>query len=218
MLAQQVLSGGADANTLTTEYKIKGNWTIPANEYLNEGTIVKIDEFTLDGEYNYSCVPKLSEKIYLTAFVRNFPVDKMPAGNASIYFENRYMGQIKLDPTSMMKGLTLPLGVDRSLKASRKRRNEENYKGFMSGKKRKSFEYDITIESVNDKAVNVVVHDQIPITDRSQITIDAGSYPEAATHTEDGELTWNITVPAREKVNILLNIIVTYPQNMVITI
>ena len=117
-----------------------------------------------------------------------------------------------------MKGLTLPLGVDRSLKASRKRRNEENYKGFMSGKKRKSFEYDITIESVNDKAVNVVVHDQIPITDRSQITIDAGSYPEAATHTEDGELTWKITVPAREKVNILLNIIVTYPQNMVITI
>ena len=209
-----VMSEGAEIGTLVTEYRIKGRWNIPAGDAETDGTIIKIDSFHLDGEFMYSCVPKYSGMVFLTALVRNIPIDKMPAAMASVYFENRYMGQIKLDPASMPEGVSLSLGVDQGMKAARTQHNIEENKAFMSGKVSKTYEYELSVQSMKDREVNVVVRDQIPVTDKNQVTVEAGSLPEGMLYPETGEMVWKITVPPGNKAKILFTFTVTYPQNM----
>ena len=56
--------------------------------------------------------------------------------------------------------------------------------------------------------------DQIPVTDKNQVTVEAGSLPEGMLYPETGEMVWKITVPPGNKAKILFTFTVTYPQNM----
>ena len=59
----------------------------------------------------------------------------------------------------------------------------------------------------------VKVYDQIPITNDNQVTIESYTDPVGTLNSETGELTWDLTVPARKKARAVLTCVVTYPQN-----
>ena len=210
---RNVLSDGPEVNSVVAEYRIKGSWSIPSNEAKGDGTIILIDQFLLGGEFTYSCVPKYSDKIFLTALIKNLPIDKVPASKASLYFEGRYVGQMNLDSDMMLDGLTLALGVDRGMKAARKQIGNDQNNTFMSGRTRRTLQYELTIQNSKDNDVVVKVYDQIPITNENQVTIESYTDPVGTLNSETGELTWDLTVPARKKARAVLTCVVTYPQN-----
>ena len=210
---RNVLSDGPEVNSVVAEYRIKGSWSIPSNEAKGDGTIILIDQFLLGGEFTYSCVPKYSDKVFLTALIKNLPIDKVPASKASLYFEGRYVGQMNLDSDMMLDGLTLALGVDRGMKAARKQIGNDQNNTFMSGRTRRTLQYELTIQNSKDSDVVVKVYDQIPITNDNQVTIESYTDPVGTLNSETGELTWDLTVPARKKARAVLTCVVTYPQN-----
>ena len=210
---RNVLSDGPEVSSVVAEYRIKGSWSIPSNEAKGDGTIILIDQFLLGGEFTYSCVPKYSDKVFLTALIKNLPIDKVPASKASLYFEGRYVGQMNLDSDMMLDGLTLALGVDRGMKAARKQIGNDQNNTFMSGRTRRTLQYELTIQNSKDNDVVVKVYDQIPITNENQVTIESYTDPVGTLNSETGELTWDLTVPARKKARAVLTCVVTYPQN-----
>ena len=210
---RNVLSDGPEVSSVVAEYRIKGSWSIPSNEAKGDGTIILIDQFLLGGEFTYSCVPKYSDKVFLTALIKNLPIDKVPASKASLYFEGRYVGQMKLDPDMMLDGLTLALGVDRGMKADRKQIGNDRNNTIISGRTRRTVQYEITVQNSKDFDVTVKVYDQVPITYEKQVTIESYTDPVGTLNSETGELTWDLTVPARKKARVILTCVVSYPQN-----
>ena len=120
---------------------------------------------------------------------------------------------MNLDSDMMLDGLTLALGVDRGMKAARKQIGNDQNNTFMSGRTRRTVQYELTIQNSKDNDVVVKVYDQIPITNENQVTIESYTDPVGTLNSETGELTWDLSVPARKKARAVLTCVVTYPQN-----
>jgi hypothetical protein len=98
--------------------------------------------------------------------------------------------------------LTLPLGLDRAIRAVRNVRLVQTERGFLIGKEELT-EYVVTIELANPypRAVPLTVVDQVPLTDDKNVEVKLlKTTPEVAEKGDlDGSLRWKISLPAGGK-------------------
>jgi uncharacterized protein (TIGR02231 family) len=76
---------------------------------------VEIQRLTAPAEYKYVTLPKLSQHAYLTANLNDWAKLSLQTGEATLYFENTYVGKSMLDINQLTDTLTLSLGTDNSI-------------------------------------------------------------------------------------------------------
>ena len=64
----------------------------------------------IPADYQYKCIPKISEAAYLQAHITDFLQYNLLEGEANIFFEDTYIGKSILDVKYLSDTLTISLG------------------------------------------------------------------------------------------------------------
>lgn len=105
-------------NLIRTEYEIKLNYNIASDGRAHK---VLINQRNVPMQLAFAAVPKLCTDAFLQAKIVGWEDMNIIPGNARLYFDGTYVGEMYLDAFSTSDTLSVNLGRDKSIAISRKK-------------------------------------------------------------------------------------------------
>jgi uncharacterized protein (TIGR02231 family) len=160
--------------------------------------------------------PALVPEAFLVAEIKNPSEQPLPSGGANLFVGEDPAGTAQLKLTASGEQFTLPLGLDRAIRAIRNVRLVQTETGFIIGKEEIT-EYVVTVELANPYSmpVPITVIDQVPVTDDKNVEVKLLKTSPAVTKKDDvkGALEWKITLPAGGKSVLSFNYTLKRPKS-----
>jgi Domain of unknown function (DUF4139)/N-terminal domain of unknown function (DUF4140) len=160
--------------------------------------------------------PALVPEAFLVAEIKNPSEQPLPSGNANLFVGEDPAGTAQIKLIAPGEQFTLPLGLDRAIRAVRNVRLVQTETGFIIGKEEIS-EYVVTIELANPYSmpVPITVVDQVPVTDDKNVQVKLLKTAPAAAKKDDvrGSMEWKLALPAGGKSVVSFNYTLKRPKS-----
>ncbi len=174
---------------------------------------VELSSNSLNADYKYHAVPKLSADAYLTAAITGISELNLMSGEANIFFEGAFLGKTLINVQNTSDTLSISLGVDKNLVVTRTRQKEENEKSFTGATQRATRSFLYTVLNRKAVPVSISIEDQIPISNNSEVTVERQELSNARVNETTGALTWDLQLQPNEKKDFGMRYLVKYPRN-----
>jgi uncharacterized protein (TIGR02231 family) len=174
---------------------------------------VEIQRVTAPADYKYVAMPKLSLHAYLTANITDWARLSLQSGEATLYFDNSFVGKSSLDVNQLNDTLTISLGTDNSILIKREKRKDFTSKKVIGSNRTDTYSYLITIRNNKSNPVKATVNDQIPVSSNSSITVDAIELSGGKVNEQTGEIKWDLDIKPQETKELVLSYSVKYPKD-----
>jgi len=180
-------------------------------------TTIGIESFPC--ELDYVTVPKLSSFAYLRAKMVNQTTYQLLPGDVNVFQNTDYVGTSNIDSIAPTEEFEVFLGIDERIKVERKLEEKDTAKkGWLKGKQALSYEYKITIQNFLEKEANIIVIDQLPISQNEEIKIELDEESlEPKEINKQGIMKWNKTLKPQEKWEIIFHFTIAYPKDKTIS-
>jgi len=209
----EISTATVETRPTSAVFNIQARSTIPSDNMPHKVTIA-IEK--LDAEFEYSTVPKLVPKVYLQATVTNTTDYPLLAGGMNVFFEGDYVSTSYIPLRSPTEKFDLYLGVDEGIKVERKLINKlTEYTGTFTKSTKVTYEFQIKVENYKKVRENIVVQDQIPISQNEKIVVEVEEPKEGTVEKDNqGILKWHLQLNPGEKRELKLKYSVEYPRDM----
>jgi uncharacterized protein (TIGR02231 family) len=174
---------------------------------------VEIQRLSAPADYKYVAAPKLSEKAYLAAYITDWAKLSLQTGEATLYFENSFVGKSTLNVNQLSDSLTVSLGTDNSLLVKREKRKDFTTRKVLGQNKTDMFSFLITVRNNKPTPVSITVNDQIPVSSNSSINVDAVELTGGKLNSLTGVVKWEFGLNAGETKQLILTYSVKYPKD-----
>ncbi len=201
------------AKELSTSFEIKTKSSIPSDNSQHKVTIA-IENLPV--EYSYTSIPKISPAVYLKGKILNSNDYPLLEGEINIFVDNDFINRTFLKTIVPTDTLELALGTDDKIQIKKVLINKyQESKGFLSGSKQISYDYEIQIINNRPTEESIHIYDQIPIPMNEDINIILIE-PKKDKEELDNEqkLEWTIKIKPGEKKIIPVKYTVEYPNNI----
>jgi len=208
----------ATENELNMVYNIDLPYSIPGN-----GKVQSIDLQTREtnGTYKYYCAPKLDTETYLLAEIANWQSLGLLSAPANVTYDGTYIGETQIDAASTQPKLNLTLGSDRRVAVKREKMQDFSSTHTFGSNTEQTFTYQITVKNNQNRAVQMVVKDQYPISTDKNIVVtlnDKDTTPWTANIEELGVVTWEEEFAPGETKTYRISYTVKYPKEMTLNL
>lgn len=180
-------------NMVSAEFEIKLPYTIKSN---NEAHMVSIAKETLKAEYILALVPKMDKNAFLVANIVSWEDLNLLPASANIYYDGTFVGKSYIDPMSMEDTLRLAMGRDNNITAIRKKQKDKEKEKVLGDSKVKDLAYEINIKNAHGYNVDIIVEDQIPVSNVEDIKVELLEKGKAGLNETTGMLTWKSKLKA----------------------
>ncbi len=197
----------------TITFDVAVPYTIPSDGKIQT---VDIQRLTAPAEYKYVTLPKLSQLAYLTANITDWSKFSLQSGEATLYFENSFVGRSTLNVNQLTDTLTISLGSDNSILVKREKRKEFTSKKVIGANKTETYSYLLTVRNNKSTQVKLTLNDQIPVSTNSGITVEAIELSGGRHNQESGEIKWDLEIKPQETKQVVLTYSVKYPKDKTI--
>ncbi|MGD0341747.1 MAG: mucoidy inhibitor MuiA family protein [Bacteroidales bacterium] len=177
---------------------------------------IEIQRSSVQAEYNYVTVPKISTVAYLTASITDWAKLSLQSGEATLYFENTFVGKSNLNVSQLKDTLTLSLGNDNSILVKREKRQDFTSRKTLGSNKTETYSYLITVRNNKPGLIKITLNDQIPVSSNSGITVDANELTGGKLDSQTGLVKWELEIKPQETKQIILTYSVKYPKDKTI--
>ena len=159
-----------ESGATSVVFDIDGSNTIKSD---NEPHLVTITIQEFPAGFRYSAVPKNSQYAYLKAKVKNDSDYPFLHGDTNVFLDNNFVANSHLKAVAPTEEFWTFLGVDESIKVEYKfvKRFDETG-GLFVEKNKKIFEYLIKIINNKKTQEEIVVWDQLPISQNEKIKVN----------------------------------------------
>ena len=200
---------------ISAEFRIDLPYTITSN---NQQHMVLVKNAELNADFKYYTAPKYDKGVYLVAQISKLDELQLVPAKANIFFDGSYIGETYLDPTTMDDTLNLSLGKDPNIIVKRTFLKHESKDKVVGTKIEKRYAYSIEIKNLKSTTIEVVIQDQLPITQNADIEIDAMELSKGDLDKRTGIIEWKVTLRPKATKDILFKYEVKYDkdQNVVI--
>jgi uncharacterized protein (TIGR02231 family) len=211
-----VSTADIDVQGFSAAYKIPGTVSVPNDGQPHRCTISLME---LAAEQNYASTPKLNPGAFVKAKVKNANAAPLLPGQLNVFMGNDFVGSARLALIGPEGVFDLFLGKDDSIKVQRKdKTRKEETSGVFSKSKVIRMGYTIELENFQDKDVVVTLKDQIPVSQNEKIKVSYKSNLKVGEENkENGELTWQVTIPARKKITVDVDFQVECPPDLAVS-
>jgi uncharacterized protein (TIGR02231 family) len=182
-------------NLTSAEFKIDIPYTIPSN---NEQHMVLIKNTDLDVKFKYFTVPKLDHSVYLVAELSKLDELGLVPAKANIFTDGSYVGETYIDPTTIDDTLSLSLGKDPNIVTKRTLLKKESKDKILNDKMERTMKYTIEVKNLKATPIEIVVLDQIPITQNGEITIEAMNLSGGTLEERSGIVEWRFDLKSKD--------------------
>lgn len=200
---------------ISAEFQIDLPYTIESN---NEQHMVLIKNIDLKANYKYYTVPKMDRSAYLVAQISKLDELQLVPAKANIFFDGSYIGETYLDPSSLDDTLNLSLGKDPNIIVKRTLLKQECKEKIVGNTIEKTFAYLIEVKSLKSSTVDIVIQDQMPITQNGDIIIEMIDNDKATYNPITGLLEWSSKLKSKENRQIKLVYKVKYNKDQYINL
>lgn len=180
---------------IAAEFKIDLPYTIPSN---NDQHMVLIKQTDLATTFKYYAVPKLDPGVYLVAQMTKLDELQLIPAKANIFFDGSYIGETYIDPTRMEDTLNLSLGKDPNIVVKRTLLKKECKDKVIQDKRERTFAYSIEVRNSKSSSIDIVIQDQIPITQNTDITIESANLAKGRLNERTGVIEWSFNLKSKE--------------------
>jgi uncharacterized protein (TIGR02231 family) len=180
---------------IAAEFKIDLPYTIPSN---NDQHMVLIKQTDLTTTFKYYAVPKLDPGVYLVAQMTKLDELQLIPAKANIFFDGSYIGETYIDPTRMEDTLNLSLGKDPNIVVKRTLLKKECKDKVIQDKRERTFAYSIEVRNSKSSSIYIVIQDQIPITQNTDITIESANLAKGRLNERTGVIEWSFNLKSKE--------------------
>jgi uncharacterized protein (TIGR02231 family) len=173
-----------------------------------------------DVEFRHSTIPKLSPFAYLQAKITNSSEYPLLAGDSNIYLDSSFVANSSIETITSGEDFWVFLGVDEGVKVEFKRLKKFKEKqGLISKEEKITFEYLTTITNNTKSTINLLMQDQLPISNDKDIVvemIEPKYEKDSKTLKIDNQkfIEWKFELGTQAKKEIALTYSVKYPENM----
>jgi hypothetical protein len=212
---RKIISATPVVRSTNLEFTIENSFTILSG---GQNQSVDMIEYEVPAEYQYYSVPKLDNDAFLTARMTDWDDYNFLEGQASIFFEGKYIGKTILDTQNTSDTLTLSLGRDKNVVVTREKKKEYSANQFAGANRRSTFGYEISVRNKKTYPINIRIEDQLPVPNTKDITVDDIEVSDAIRNRDSGLLTWNLKVEPGKTQKIDLKYEIKYPryQNIIL--
>lgn len=198
-----------DNSGINTMFDIDLPYTIPSDGQQHN---VAVKTAELPATYRYYAVPKLDRDAFLQAQITDWEkLDLLPAPT-NIFYEGTYVGQGFIDVRNVKDTMNLSLGRDKKIVVRRERDKELRSVKTIGTNVREEFVYKISVRNTRNKAVDIVVMDQLPISNDKDIEIGDKEYKGGDYNETTGAVTWKLQLKPNETKELVLSYAVKYPK------
>lgn len=197
---------------LNAVYNIDLPYTI-----LGNGKIQNIDlqSNTVAAEFKHYAAPKLDSEVFILAEISDWQKLGLLSGKANVTFDGTYVGETVINASSIARKLTLTLGADKRVIVRREKLQDYSSQKFLGKDTQQDFTYKITVRNNQNKAVNMVLKDQYPLSKQKDIEIELlkETTPTSYTNEEVGVLNWEFKLNSGESKEFKVAYKVKYPKD-----
>jgi uncharacterized protein (TIGR02231 family) len=201
-----------DSSGAAVTYQAPGTAAIPADGTPHK---VSIARYRLGPQLDYVTAPRRVEAAYRRAKVANDSPYTLLPGPANLFAGDEFIGATRLELIAPQGEIELYLGVDDRLKVARELKRREVDKKFIGGKRRIHYGYEITLENLLPRRVEVTLHDQLPVSGHEEVKVRLESAsPAPSEHSELNLLDWKLDLAPKEKKTVRFDFSIESPQGM----
>jgi len=212
VLEAAVATAAVDTSGAAVTYQVPGTATIPADGAPHKVTVAR---FELAPELDYVTAPKLVETAYRRAKVTNDSPYTLLPGAANLFAGDEFIGATELELVAPQGEIELYLGADDRVKVERELKRREVDKRLIGDRRRLSYGYQITLESLLPAEARVTLHDQIPASRHEDVKVKLEfADPKLTQQTELNLLDWELTLAPGESRVVRFDFTVEYPRTM----
>ena len=197
-------------NQTSVSFKIIEPYTIKSS---NKDYVVSMKTYQTDATYIYYTVPRIEERAFLVASLKNWEQYNLLEGEASIYFEDTFIGTSLIDTRFTKNNLDISLGVDKNITVKRTKSKDFTTKQFIGNKKEETSLWDILIKNNKRQSIKIIILDQIPISTREEITITLDKSFNGELDKKTGEIKWQKIINSNDIEEFQLKYTARYPKN-----
>ncbi len=195
---------------LAVEYSTSIKYDIPSD---GKPHIVALQNHTLPADYKYYSAPKYDQAAFLIAEISDWNKLNLLPGQANIYFENAYVGKTFIDPAIAEKKLSVSLGRDKNIVVERKLLEDFTEDKFFSSDIERFFGYDIIINNKKKSQIDLMLEEQIPISQNEDIDVELIESSGANLNKKLGLVTWQIKLNPNQSTTKKFVYSVRYPSS-----
>ncbi len=194
----------------TITFDVSVPYTIPSDGKIQT---VEIQHITAPADYKYVTMPKLSPLAYLTANITDWAKLSLQTGEATLYFENSFVGKSTLDVNQLKDTLTISLGTDNSILVKREKRKDFTSRKVIGANRTDTYSFLISLRNNKPNPVKITLSDQIPVSSNSGINVEAVELTGGKINQQTGEIAWDLDIKSQETKQIVLTYSVKYPKD-----
>jgi hypothetical protein len=195
-------------NVVSAEFDIEEKYSIPSDQ---KNYNVKIDEIEKKVFYQYYCAPRFNTDVFLTAQMTDWESLNLLEGQANIFFEGTFVGTSLLDAKFVGDTLDISLGRDKRIVVDRVKEKEFSKYKIVGNEASKSVKWVISVKNNKDVPINLILEDQFPLTNDSQIQIESDEVQNGVVDETTGIITWDLKLAGGKMGEVSFKYKVTYP-------
>jgi uncharacterized protein (TIGR02231 family) len=200
----------------SVQFKIQRKMDIPSDNAYHRTTILAKE---LPATLSYASTPRLSPFAYLTAKLTNTTGAHWLPGKVSVFVDGDFIGTSGIEPVAQNEEIELNLGIDEGIKVKREELARKQDETRIFGKKKeRAFKDKITIENHKSKAIELLLIDQIPVSQHDDIEVDDIEFSLKPTEqdADKGIVKWKLPLAPSQKQEITIEFTVTHPLDMIV--
>lgn len=177
--------------------------TVMTNSQKQQTT--RISTIDTSPRFVFVAIPALTDAVYMRGEMVNASSYQLLPGRASIFLDQDYIGPTALPSVAPGGEFKVFFGIDPAVKASRTMvaKNTGNT-GLLSGGRKTTYEYRLTIDNGTGKSITVELWDRYPVSRNDQIQVELENLSDplvadavyVAQEKPQGLLKWWLNVPA----------------------
>ena len=197
------------------EFEIKQPLTL-----LSDGktTTTEIARYQLPATYQYLGIPRADKDAFLVADATDWQQYSLLEGEANVYFENSFIGKTVLDPTVANDTLHFSLGRDNGIRMQRTKVSARSTRRLLASNQEQDMTWRIIVKNSRKEAVSLLLQDQIPVSQNSNITVTTEELSGGQLDKSTGIIVWQLQLQPNEQREFIVQYRVKYPKNRQLTI
>lgn len=196
--------------SLSTEFAISLPYTVLS---ASKPTLVDVATHSLKAEYIYSVAPKLDRDVFLMANITGWEEYSLLPGEANIFFEGTFVTKSIIDPNNIKDTLSISLGRDKRIVVDREKIKDYSSRKTIGSNQRDTYGYTITVRNNKAEPIRLIVEDQVPVSQNSQIEVSLLESSNASYDKQTGRLKWEMNLKPQESRKVDLKFEIKYPKD-----
>jgi uncharacterized protein (TIGR02231 family) len=209
--AEVLLPTTVQQRATTAEFRIDRSFSVPSD---GAPHLVAVQNHTMGASYTHYATPKLDRDAFLYARTTGWEELNLLPGEANVFFEGTFVGKSFLQLDQPKDTLDISLGRDQGVVVERVKRKSTNEKAVVGGRRTVTVGWDITVRNTKGTAVDLVLHDQFPLSPQSEVEVRLKEDGGASVDTERGILAWTLRLEPRATRKLGFSYEVKHPKEL----